>query len=996
MKEYNTLFITAKNRPQGRLLVLFLAALAALYILLLPVQARAERKIDVTGRGLGYTSILYDNRNGLITSDANAIVQSPEGFLWIGSYSGLTRYDGNEFYRYDSSTGISSVVSLFVDSKERLWIGTNDSGVFMLKGNSFTNYEQKDGLTSSTIRSIEEDSAGNILIATTKGISYIDTEGKLHALDDERINHEYVCELISGKDKVIYGVTLAGDFFTIEDLKITRHYESKSLPYGVVINTFYPDPENPGCVYLGTQSGSIIHGNLSMGMAGSRIFSVEPLQFVRCLRLIDKLLWVCANNGIGFISDGRYIQVNDLPMNNGVEHVMSDYEGNLWFTSSRQGVMKIVHNRFSDISKIAGLPQMVVNSTCMNGGLLYLGTDNGLFILDKDYKTVDNSLTKLLEGTRVRSVHTAKDGSLWIGTNSDYGMIHCRPGDVHRDIYNISDGLASNRARTMMEMSDGRIAVATKAGVNIIKNKRVVAQYDDKQGLINLEILCLEEGPNGEIYAGSDGDGVYILDNGKLISRIGKENGLRSEVILRIRRDPVDKGVYWIITSNSISYMKDGKITTIQNFPYSNNFDIFFDKFGRIWVLSSNGVYVVKREDMLANGKIDFTLYDTKSGLPGAPTANSFDDLEDDGTLYIAASNGVSSVNINDEGAEKAKVRLSVPFVMADDKYIPVKNGQVRIPADCQRLRIYPYAFNYALNNPHVSYKLDGFDKEPITVTQHELRSLTYTNLKGGTYRFDLSVLNTMTGKSEQSLTVVLLKEKTIYEQVWFWALAMLSLPALVGGALAFYFRRKNLILLRKQAEHKQLIDEMATVFANCIDMKDSYTRGHSNRVAKYSTMLARQMGKSEDEIDSLYHTALLHDIGKISIPDSILNKPGRLTDEEFVVMKSHSQRGYDILKDVTIESNLATGAGFHHERFDGRGYPKGLTGMNIPEIARIIAVADTFDAMYSTRPYRKRMELSTVAEEIKKGSGTQFDPEVVKAFMELVEKGAFNDDVPE
>ena len=311
-------------------------------------------------------------------------------------------------------------------------------------------------------------------------------------------------------------------------------------------------------------------------------------------------------------------------------------------------------------------------------------------------------------------------------------------------------------------------------------------------------------------------------------------------------------------------------------------------------------------------------------------------------------------------------------------------------------VRIYPYAFNYALNNPHVSYKLDGFDKEPVTVTQHELRSLTYTNLKGGTYRFDLNVLNTMTGKSEQDLTVVLFKDKTIYEQFWFWALAMLSLPALVGAALAFYFRRKNLILLKKQAEHKQLIDEMATVFANCIDMKDSYTRGHSNRVAKYSTMLAKQMGKSQDEIDTLYHTALLHDIGKISIPDSILNKPGRLTDEEFVVMKSHSQRGYDILKDVTIETDLATGAGYHHERFDGRGYPKGLTGMNIPEIARIIAVADTFDAMYSTRPYRKRMELSTVAEEIQKGSGTQFDPEVVKAFMELIEKGAFNEDVPE
>ena len=208
---------------------------------------------------------------------------------------------------------------------------------------------------------------------------------------------------------------------------------------------------------------------------------------------------------------------------------------------------------------------------------------------------------------------------------------------------------------------------------------------------------------------------------------------------------------------------------------------------------------------------------------------------------------------------------------------------------------------------------------------------------------------------------------------------------------MGLYFRHKTAVLLRKQAEHKLLINEMTSVFASCIDMKDAYTNGHSHRVAKYTAMLAERLGKSKEEREDMYNIALLHDIGKIAIPDSILNKPDKLTDEEYAIMKTHSERGYEILKEITIAPNLAIGAGYHHERLDGRGYPRGISGNEIPEIAQIIAVADTFDAMYSTRPYRKRLPLDTVAAEIQRIAGTQLNADVVAAFMELVREGAFD-----
>jgi len=969
---------------------------AALSLALLAVSAPSVRAADaaeLTARGAGYTSVLYDNTNGLPTSDANAIVQSADGFLWIGSYSGLIRYDGNEFYRYDSSTGVSSVVSLFFDSQGRLWIGTNDSGVFLLKDEQFTSYTREDGLRSLSIRSIVEDTQGNILIATTMGMACVGADGVLRIIDDPQINREYICELVLGADGIVYGVTLTGAVFTVENLRLSAYYGAESLGFGV-INTVFPDPSEPGFVYLGTQGSEVIRGDLREKMAGSRTYSVAPHGMVNSIRMVDGMVWVCADNGVGYFDErGRYVTLANLPMTNSIDHLMVDYEGNLWFTSSRQGIMKIVANRFTDVSLLAHLSPLVVNSTCLHEGLLYVAADTGLTILDEDYAPVENALTELLTGIRIRCVRADSRGTLWLCTNSDRGLVaYDAPSDTYR-IYNLENGLASNRARTILELSDGTIAVATNAGVNLIRDGEITALYNSAQGISNMEILCLEEAPDGRLYCGSDGDGIYVVEGSK-VSRLGRDDGLRSEVILRIRRDPNEEGLYWIVTSNSLAYMRNDRITTVNNFPYSNNFDLYFDRSDRIWVLSSNGIYVVKREDMFRDEQIDYTLYDTTCGLPCAATANSFSHLGEDGTLYVAAGTGVSSVNIYNDADDIREVRLAVPFLTVDDAYLAVpESGEVRIPASCKRLNIYAYAFTYSLHNPHVSYYLEGFDDSAVTVTKQDMAVVSYTNLAGGTYRFHLSVLNTMTGEADQSITVTLVKEKTVYEQTWFWVLLALLGAALAAGGVMIYFRRKTRALLRKQEEHKRLINEMTSVFASCIDMKDAYTNGHSHRVAKYTAMLAERLGKSKDEVEQIYNIALLHDIGKISIPDSILNKPGRLTDEEFGVMRSHSQRGFEILKEIQIAPELAIGAGYHHERIDGKGYPRGLKGDEIPEIAQIIAVADTFDAMYSTRPYRKRLALSVVADEIKRASGTQLSPKVVEAFLQLLNEGAFNDE---
>ena len=219
-----------------------------------------------------------------------------------------------------------------------------------------------------------------------------------------------------------------------------------------------------------------------------------------------------------------------------------------------------------------------------------------------------------------------------------------------------------------------------------------------------------------------------------------------------------------------------------------------------------------------------------------------------------------------------------------------------------------------------------------------------------------------------------------------------ITFVALVAVVIIYYSNRRTIKTERKyRKELEEFNKSIIGAFTNCIDGKDAYTNGHSYRVAQYTVMLGKKLGLDEDTLDKYYNIGLLHDIGKISIPDAILTKPGKLTPEEFDIIKSHAQRGYEILKDVKIQDDIADGAHYHHERFDGKGYPAGLSGKDIPQVARIIAVADAFDAMSSTRSYRKKLPLDFIVQEIERCSGTQFDPEVAEAFLELYREGAFD-----
>lgn len=191
----------------------------------------------------------------------------------------------------------------------------------------------------------------------------------------------------------------------------------------------------------------------------------------------------------------------------------------------------------------------------------------------------------------------------------------------------------------------------------------------------------------------------------------------------------------------------------------------------------------------------------------------------------------------------------------------------------------------------------------------------------------------------------------------------------------------------KKTRENEGLSLHVVQTLAAAIDAKDNYTNGHSARVAVYSREIARRAGYSEKAQNDIYMMGLLHDVGKIGVPDAVINKPGKLTDEEFEKIKNHPVMGARILKSIKEMPQLVTGARWHHERYDGRGYPDGLKGTDIPEEARIIGVADAYDAMTSNRSYRRSMEQSAVREQVEKGKGTQFDPRCADIMLQMIDE---------
>ena len=824
--------MSSKGRASKRYLVSLVLASLVLACLLLPRAAEAgevtiwSQDVSPFGEDVNYSSVLYDNMNGLPTSEANDIAQTEEGFIWIGSYGGLTRFDGSTFERMNSTTGIGNVACLYADTQNRLWIGTNDNGLAMLDHGQRHTWGVADGLGSTKITDIEEGDDGTIYVGTTSGIAMIAPDLTLSTSPDNRVSMSFIDSISRGRHGLVYCLTNEDDYFTLRKGVLVEYVDHTKTSIDGITH-IYSDPSEDGMVYIGTEGGELHYGNPKRDLEGVVTYDVSPLVNISYIAKVGDRVWICARNGIGVIDAGKFYCYEGLPLDSNVNHVMEDYEGNLWFTSSRQGVMKLTPNRFQDVFERYELPERVVNSTCMLDGELYVGTDTGLVVIGKDgpvssvplasARTISGrdlgtlDLVELLDGCRIRSVLRDEQDRLWISTWRSLGLLRYDHGVLTS--FTTEEGLPSDHIRAVRAAKDGSTVVACTGGVSVIEDDRVKAVYGRDEGIANVEILTVEVAPNGDIIAGTDGGGIYVIDGKGTVRHVGTEDGLSSQIVMRVKHDPT-YGLFWLVTSNSISYMsEDYAVTTVSDFPYSNNFDLYENSQGDMWVLSSDGIYVVPTEELVANGELRCAHYGMSNGIPYTTTSNSYSELTDEGDLYIAGNKGVIRLNVELPLEDVTALKKGVPFVEADGVTLyPDESGSFTLPARVRKLTVHAHVYTHSLTDPQITYQLTGFDTEKTTVSRRDFGPVSYTNLPGGTYQFVMEVKDAL-GRQGDTLTVTIVKEKALHEQTWFYVASFGGGLLLAAALVRHYVRRKMTALEekhREEAERERISNELA------------------------------------------------------------------------------------------------------------------------------------------------------------------------------------------
>ncbi|MBR3105564.1 MAG: HD domain-containing protein [Clostridia bacterium] len=938
-----------------------------------------------------YVQSVYSSNNGLPCGEANDIAQTNDGVLWIGTYAGLYRYNGREFRWIDNYESVRNVNCLYVDEEGRLWIGTNDNGLAIAIREKVVNVlDQSTGLPSNSVRCIIRASDGYYYVGTTGSLQMLIMNNGLKVANTlPEIDY---ADSITADDKgYVAAIASGGRLFLIKKGQILcsmRMTEGQDL---FNCCAFAPD----GTLMVGTSTNRIYRYDISQDdfdliniTTCPDVASINNLNY-----LSDGTLFISTDSGVSYIDrNGGYHQLNTNDFNNSIDNMLYDYQGNLWFTSSRLGLLRLAKSAFKDVYGTIGMERKVVNTIVMWQGSYYIGTDNGLDAVDKTCRTqIKNSFTEELEGKRIRCMYVDDQDHLWVCTYGSGLMEFSPDGETWK--YNADNGGFGNRSRIVTRLSDGTILAAGDTGISYIRDHQIMRTIRKGDGLINSMILTLTERSDGTILAGTDGDGIAILKDGKVSGILTREDGLSSGVILRTIKDPKSEGVF-IVTSNSLCYLDpDGSIRILDKFPYFNNYDIWVKDEDTLFVMSSAGIYVVGRDELVTGGDMAWELLDARRGLGTSLTANSWNYYNPNGELFLPCDTGVYVIDVDKYDSEARSYRMQLASIRLDGALQPhARSGAFTIGQGVSRVELRPEILNYTIQEPNAGYYLEGHDTQWTIVPQSSLTSIIYTNLPAGDYTFHLAIFDSAGERVLEERNFELIKEGEMYEKPGFTTYMLILLTLFIIWFTWLVIQRQ----LNKQQIKLNMANETVMAIANAVDAKDVRTHQHSMRVAEYSVLIAQEMNcfkwwQRRKMLSSLRKAAQMHDIGKIGIRDSVLNKVGRLTDEEYAEMKSHVTRGAEILKDFTLVEHVEEGTRYHHERYDGRGYPDGLKGGEIPLFARIIGVADAFDAMTSNRVYRNHMDTAYVMNEMLRGRGKQFDPDALDAFIRLIDKGIIN-----
>lgn len=733
IKKYLPNFLVLQESSKTLLVVFLILAFGFIF----PSQAYASSKnFD------SYIKTVYNNTNGLPGGVANDIASTSDGILWIGTYAGLYRHNGKEFRLMNEYESIKTVRCLYVDDDGRLFVGTNDNGLSILINEEITDVlTEKNGLPSDSVRCITSASDGRYYIGTSAELAVVEINDGIRIVAKEP-DVSSALRLTADSEGHVAAVTSSGKLIILQNSKVT---ETASAYDEKFISAEFSDD---GKLFAATESNKIFVFSIKdeNNLQFLQTINCGSMNHINSLSFYENVLFLCSDSGVGYVDykkDNSFHLVDTDLFNNSIDNMIEDYQGNLWFSSSRLGLLRMCETAFAEIYLSAGFSEAVVNTVIKFNNKIYFGTDEGLSMIDVESgEPEENELTKKMKGLRIRCLMQDSKNRMWICTYTKGLYCMNKAGKIEA-----FETDTEQQFRVLLELSDGTIAAAGKKGITFLKNGEVTKRLTKANGFENQVVLTLSELSDGTLIAGTDGGGIAIIQQQSIVKLLRRQDGLTSNVILRTVNDyngNTPTGAFYAITSNGINYVdKDFSIHPLTNFPYSNNYDMIVRQDGNIFVLGSAGIFVVTRNELLSGKKVDYILLDLRRGLLGTLTANSWNYIDEENNLYLSCDTGASVLNLDAYDKNNRSYRMQLKSVIVNGKrYLVQKDIPFVIPENSDSIEIVPEIINYSINNPYISLYMEGIDEHPNIMTQNELASVIYSNIAAGKYTFHISLLD--------------------------------------------------------------------------------------------------------------------------------------------------------------------------------------------------------------------------------------------------------------
>ncbi|HME05405.1 MAG TPA: HD domain-containing phosphohydrolase, partial [Bryobacteraceae bacterium] len=927
-----------------------------------------------------YSFRAYGIDEGLTNLGVKGLHQDQQGFLWVSTENGVFRYDGERFQSFASKNGIppSSGVA-FGEAPDGSLLAGGQIGLFRKAGERFEPIPMPGAKSVSWFSGIQSDGKGSTWLATDAGLMVVTRK------DTTSFAFHLIGKPSGVENPNAYGLLVEGNTVWFGcDRQLCQFNGGRVAVFGM--NAGLPLSQWKGIQRAG--NGDLwVQGRSEVAVLrrGAKRFESPDSQFLTTgatgVLSVDSAgrVVVGTNDGLVIRDGNSWKSVGrDAGLRGSVYCALQDREGSLWIGLLGRGLVRWAgYQEWEGFTSDSGLANEIVYETLpLSDGTVWAGTEAGLFRGAKVHEVWTWRRQPQLGRIAIHSIRRDSAGRLWLGTESQ-GAARFNPVTGQIEWFTEMQGLSGRNPFTLTLDSKNRIWAATEHGLFVADLNTL--QFRPAEPVPRIQFWAAIEGANGDIWAGSAG-GLFRLSGGNW-SHITRSDGLSHEVVLSLAA--AKNGDVWVGYRYGGGLdrirMKDGvpRISPASN-PGGKPATIYFlgfDSRQRLWAGTDAGVDVF-------DGSV-WNHYDRRDGLIWDDCDLNGFSAQPDGTVWIGTSGGLARFT------PQPSARIYTPDVI----YTRVILGNKEVDA-----ATHP-SVNHASNMLHTRFSALTFARESSVLFRYRMtplfeewretqqRELQFDGLPTGKYRLELLARDGWGRWSAKPAAFSFQILAPWWQSPWIlpvlftFPLAVVGLLSRLRG-IAMRRRERNLVRLvadrtadlreanenllrlshieneknlaetqRAHAENVARLNRRAIeTLALAIEAKDQTTADHLRRVEVYALEVAREMGLDELQLEALRAAALLHDVGKIAVPDYIISKPGRLTPEEFEKMKTHTIVGAEIVEQIGFPYAVAPIVRSHHEKWNGTGYPDGLSGESIPIGARILGAVDCLDALASER----------------------------------------------